>query len=100
MINAREVSMDALRVIDFLIAVALLGGGWFLNNVWSSIKDLQVADKDLADKVSKLEVFVATNYLSTDRFEVVMAQNSQLLNKLGDKIDRLSDKIDTKADKS
>jgi hypothetical protein len=91
--------MDALRLVDILIGIAFAGAGWWMNNVWSAIKDLQVTDKDLADKVSKLEVFVATNYLSTDRFEVVMSNQSKVLEKIGDRLDKLSDKIDAKMDK-
>ena len=91
--------MDQRDVIDVLIAFAFGVGGWFMNNLWGAVKDLQSADTRLAEKVSELEVFVATKYLSTDRFEVVMSKNSQMLDKLSDKIDRLSDKIDTKMDK-
>ena len=91
--------MDQRDVIDVLIAFAFGVGGWIMNNLWMAVKDLQAADTKMAEKVSELEVFVATKYLSTDRFEVVMSKNSQMLDKLSDKIDRLSDKIDTKMDK-
>jgi hypothetical protein len=100
MINAgKEIGMDALRLIDLLIAVAFAGGGWFMNNVWSSIKDLQKADIDLAKEVSSLKVFVSTDYVASERFEVVMASQTKALDKLADKLDKLSDKIDTKMDK-
>lgn len=91
--------MDDLRLIDLLIAIIFAGCGWYMNNIWAAVKDLQSADGKIADKVASLEVFVATNYLSVERFEVVMTKNAQMVEKLGDKIDRLSDKIDTKMDK-
>jgi hypothetical protein len=100
MINVREdLMMDALRLIDLLIAIAFAGGGWFMNNVWQSIKDLQKTDAELSSKVASLEVFITKEYVSVHRFELVMEKNATMIDRLGDKIDRLSDKIDTKADR-
>lgn len=45
----------------FNIAVALVGalGGWWMNTMWQSLKDLQKADKELADKVAAPELLDA-----------------------------------------
>lgn len=66
--------------------------GFLLNAVWQAVKDLQDADKDLADKVSKIEVLVAGDYVKKDEF------NSRI-DALFGKLDRIEDKIDNKADK-
>jgi hypothetical protein len=66
--------------------------GFLLNAVWQAVKDLQDADKDLTDKVSKIEVLVAGDYVKKDEF------NSRI-DALFGKLDRIEDKIDNKADK-
>lgn len=66
--------------------------GFLLNAVWQAVKDLQNADKDLADKVAKIEVLVAGDYVKKDEF------NSRI-DALFGKLDRIEDKIDNKADK-
>jgi len=54
----------------FDVAVAVVGmlGGWVLNTVWSSLKELQSMDKQLADKVSAIEVLVAGRYVTRTEF--------------------------------
>lgn len=75
----------------------LLGGfgaliGFLLNVVWQSVKDLQTADKQLATKVSEIEVLVAGDYVKKDEF-------SDLGKALFAKLDKIEDKIDRKVDK-
>ena len=66
--------------------------GFLLNAVWQSVKDLQVADKVLADKVSGIEVLVAGDYLRRDDF-------THTVEALFKKLDKIEDKLDKKADK-
>jgi hypothetical protein len=75
----------------------LLGGfsaliGFVLNAVWNSLKDLQTADKALADKVAAIEVLVAGDYVKKDEFNMAVTA-------LFTKLDRIEDKIDKKVDK-
>ena len=66
--------------------------GFFLNAVWQSVKDLQKADKELAEKVSEIEVLVVGDYVK--RGDLV-----DILKDLFAKLDRIEDKVDKKADK-
>lgn len=66
--------------------------GFMLNIVWQSVKDLQKADKELAEKVGSIEILVAGAYVRKDEF----TQNVQAL---FTKLDRIEDKLDKKADK-
>lgn len=66
--------------------------GFLLNAVWQAVKDLQVADKELAGKVSGIEVLVAGDYVKKEEF-------SNTVTALFTKLDRIEDKIDKKADK-
>jgi hypothetical protein len=66
--------------------------GFLLNAVWQAVKDLQVADKALTDKVGQIEVLVAGNYLRRDDFE-------HTIEALFKKLDKIEDKLDGKMDK-
>lgn len=83
--------------MDQTIINWLLGGfggliGFMLHAIWQAVKDLQAADKALAEKVNEIEILVAGNYmLKTDFASTITA--------IFNKLDRIEDKIDRKADK-
>ena len=79
-------------IVNWLLAG--FGGliGFLLNVVWQAVKDLQMADKQLADKVAEIEVLVAGAYVSKDEF-------TKSVNALFYKLDRIEDKLDKKMDK-
>jgi len=66
--------------------------GFLLKSVWDAVKDLQVADKDLVNKVAEIEVLVVGAYVKKDEFNSVA-------NALFAKLDKIMDKLDAKADK-
>jgi len=75
-------------------ALAILGtlGGFILNALWQAVKDLQKADKELAEKVAEVDKVVAGDYVRRDEFAVTVQA-------LFSKLDRIEDKIDKKVDK-
>lgn len=72
-------------------AVAVLFG-WILKTVWDAVKDLQKADDELVDKVNRIEVLVAGEYVRREEFK---ADIDRLFNKL----DQIDKKLDSKVDK-
>lgn len=80
------------RVLD--VALALVGalGGWVLNSVRASVRDLQEADRDLADKVARVEVLVAGDYVRKDEMASTMAEVKGMLRRIEDKLDRKVDR--------
>ena len=66
--------------------------GFLLNVVWQAVKDLQKADKALADRVGEIEVLVAGSYITKTDF-------TQVTDAIFRKLDRIEDKLDGKADK-
>jgi len=80
--------------IAFNIAVALVGalGGYVLKSISSRLESLQKADNDLTEKVQKIEVLVAGEYVKHTDLE-------KLSTALFAKLDKISDKLDSKADK-
>ncbi len=66
--------------------------GFLLNAIWTAVKDLQNADRELASKVSSIEVLVAGDYVKKDEY-------SAMMNAIFAKLDRIEDKLDKKADK-
>ena len=84
--------MDHQTVIN--IAIGLIGalGGWILTIVWGAVKDLQNADRELAEKVSNIEVLVAGKYVTREEFITTV-------NSVFAKLDRIQDLIMQKADR-
>jgi hypothetical protein len=80
------------EVINWIIGAfgALLG--FLLNQLWTAVKDLQAADKDLTDKVSKVEVLVAGQYVTRDDFK-------RSIDALFNKLDRIDEKLNGKQDR-
>ena len=78
----------------FNIAIGLIStlGGWWLKVMWESLKELQAADKDLVEKVSRIEILVAGNYVKREEFD-------RVVERLFVKLDSIEIKIDAKADK-
>ena len=66
--------------------------GWFLRVAWDSLSKLQQQDRELADKVARIEVLVAGEYVKKEDFE-------RVIERLFDKLDHIEIKIDNKADK-
>ena len=79
-------------LINALIAVVGSGFGWILKVVWDAVKDLQRADDQLIEKVNKIEVLVAGEYVKREDFRADM-------DRLFDKLDQIDKKLDSKADK-
>lgn len=73
----------------FNVAIGALGviGGWMLNNLRDSFKDLADADIALTIKVQAIEVLVAGQYVKRDE-----------LDRLGHAIFAKLDRIETKMD--
>jgi hypothetical protein len=78
----------------FDVAIGVIGmlGGWTLNTVWAAVKDLQEADKELAEKVGNIEVLVAGRYITREEF-------NSTLNQVFERLDRIRDLLSTKADR-
>ena len=80
--------------IFFDVGVAVIGamGGWILNTVWNAVKELQKADKELAEKVADIEVLVAGRYVTREDF-------NQVLNQVFTKLDTIRDMLAQKVDR-
>ena len=80
------------ELFNIVVGVAGALGGWCLKVMWETLKDLQTADKELMDKVSKIEVLVAGAYVKRDELD-------RAIDQLFAKLDHIEMKIDKKADK-
>lgn len=89
-VKPRNVMNQELFNISVGVAGALMG--WWLKVIWESLKELQAQDQKLAEKVGKIEVLVAGDYVKREEFDRVMVR-------LFDKLDHIELKIDGKADK-
>jgi len=84
--------MEFQVLFNSAMGALLLLGGWFMRIMWDSLQGLQKQDRELADKVGKIEVLVAGEYVKKDDFD-------RVIERLFDKLDHIELKIDNKADK-
>lgn len=84
--------MEFQDLFNTAMGALLLLGGWFMRIMWDSLQNLQAQDRSLAEKVGKIEVLVAGEYVKKDDFD-------RIIERLFDKLDHIELKIDSKADK-
>lgn len=84
--------MDPQNLFNVAIAVAGFLGGWVLNSLRDNIASLQKSDSELADKVQKIEVLVAGQYVTRSDFNT-------LTTALFTKLDKIESKLDGKVDR-
>ena len=84
--------MDSQTIINTAIALVGFLGGWILKVIWEGVKDLQVVDKLLTEKVNTIEILIAGNYMSKHDFDKIAAAIFAKLDKIEDKLDRKVDK--------
>lgn len=78
--------------LNWAFGVMNLVLGGLIKAMWDSYKDLKKADSELADKVNKIEVLVAGQYVKRYDFD-------RVANTIFAKLDKISDKLDKKVDK-
>ena len=84
--------MDIQTLINAVITLCGVLGGWVLKVIWDVVKELQVADKILVEKVNTIEILIAGSYITKLDFEKLSVA-------IFLKLDRIMDKIDGKVDK-
>ena len=85
--------MDSQTAFNIVLSLVAFLGGWVLNSLRDSIAALHKSDGELADKVQKIEVLVAGQYVKRDDLD-------KLTTALFAKLDKIEFKIDSKADKA
>ena len=88
--------IDPQTMFNAFVAIVGAAGGWWLNTVWKAVSELQRQDRELADKLGKVEVLVAGDYVRKEEFHSrVDAMEGRLIQKL----DRIDAKLEGKVDK-
>jgi hypothetical protein len=72
--------------INWLYGIATLLITAVVKWLWAAHKDLQATDKELAEKVSKIEILVAGQYITREEFE-------RAVQRIFDKLDHIEMKI-------
>jgi hypothetical protein len=80
------------QLFQWVVGGVCLIGGVLLKTCWDAVKDLQIADRRLIERVSETEILVAGQYVRRDEIE-------RLSTALFAKLDRIEIKIDGKQDK-
>ena len=87
------IKMDFQDLYNTAMGFVLALGGWVMRVIWDNLKDLRTQDTALAEKVSRIEVLVAGEYVRKDELE-------RVVQRLFDKLEHIEMKIDRKADKN
>ena len=74
--------------------ITLAGGtfGWLLKTIWDSVRMLERTDDMINEKVNRVEVLMAGEYIRREEFQ-------DGVQRLFTKLDQIEAKIDQKADK-
>jgi len=84
--------MEVQTLINTLFGLSAFFGGVWVRGIAQAMTELKKADVELADKVQRIEVLVAGDYVRREELE-------KLSNALFSKLDRIEQKLDMKADK-
>lgn len=85
--------MDMQTAFNIAVMICAALGGWWMRAVWESLSDLRSAHTQLIDRVQKIEVLVAGEYVTREEL-------SHALQTLFRKLDKIEDKLDGKQDRS
>lgn len=84
--------MDNQYLFNVAFGIISALGGYVLRTISEQLKNLQKADSMLVDKVQRIEVLVAGQYVTNDAL-------TSVISKLHDKLDKIWDRLETKQDK-
>lgn len=79
-------------ILNWVFGITGLLIGFWLNSIWNAVKDLQVQDRLLADRVSEINVLVAGRYIQREEF-------AQVSGEIQRKLDIIMDRLALKADR-
>lgn len=77
---------------NIAVSVAAAAGGWVIRSLYDSLRDMRAADTELADRVQRIELLVAGEYVRRDELD-------KKLDALFAKLDRIEEKLERKADR-
>jgi hypothetical protein len=92
--------MDEKQFI-FNIAIGISSTllGWWMKVMWESLKELQKDDKELASKVSSIEILVAGNYVKREDLTDLRKEIKNNFDYISSSLNTLLIKVENKADK-
>lgn len=85
--------MNEQTIIDSILGLLAFLGGYLINSLKDSVRDMNKSYTELTSKVQSIEVLVAGNYVKKDDFE-------KMCTRIFTKLDSIDDKLDRKVDRS
>ena len=80
------------NLVNVLLSGFIIMLGAMFRTIWQGVKDLEQSDKEINDKLTKIEVTVAGNYIRRAEF-------NDMVQRLFTKLDAIDQKLDAKVDK-
>jgi len=81
-------------LINWLLGVFGATIGFLLTNIWSAIKDLQVAHLKSVERVNAMEVLVVGDYVRREHLDKAIETLFKKLDKIESIVDRKADRPD------
>lgn len=75
--------MDASQeLFNVIFSVAGVLMGWCLKVIWSTMSELRDSDKEILDKIARIEVLVAGSYVKREDYQKTMERLFERLDEL------------------
>jgi hypothetical protein len=81
--------MDQHSFIELIFAIIGFLGSFILKAMWDTLKELEHIDKEHNEKLSSIEIHIASKYVTKDEV-------SKLLDAISAKLDKIENKLDSK----
>ena len=74
-----DASQELFNVIFSVVGVLM---GWCLKVIWSTMSELRDSDKEMMEKMSRIEVLVAGSYVKREDYQKAMERLFERLDEL------------------
>lgn len=89
--------------LDILLGLLSFLGVWVLNVMWRTIKDLELANQKITDKLQSVELRVVSDYAKKtdvdENMKALFKRFATLEDRMMERLDSIRDRLDQKADK-
>jgi len=90
--------MEIQTLINIAVPLMLLIGSGFSRVLWGILTDLKQSNKDLTDKVYKMDAEIAGDYVKRSEFNQSRVEFAQSVDKLSKKLDEINQNITLRFD--
>jgi len=84
--------VDFQTAFNLAIMLGAFLGGWVLNTIWQTIKDVETAHRVQSTEIGQIKVLIAGTYMTRTEHADAMQHVTDALRRIEDKLDRKQDR--------